>query len=74
MVIDNYREVKHPLIFPNSIMTRLIWLLLQKVEYIIYGVRDCSLITGRRVLQNWGGGASEVLLLRKGGTEKVLPC
>ena len=37
------------------------------------GLRDWSLITGRRGgLQNGSGGACEVLPLRKGGAEKVV--
>ena len=38
-----------------------------------YGtIRDWSLITGRGGATKWEGGAREVLLLRKGGTENVL--
>ena len=35
-------------------------------------VRDWSLITGMGSYKTGGGGAREVLPLRKGGTEKVL--
>ena len=35
-------------------------------------IRDWSLITGRGATKREGGGAREVLPLRKGGAEKVL--
>ena len=43
-------------------------------DFVQSGVRDWSLNTGRGGLQNGrgGGGAREVLPLRKGGAEKVL--
>ena len=39
---------------------------------IYTGLRDWSLITGRGGGYKTGGGAHEVLPLRKGGAEKVL--
>ena len=46
---------------------------MERFHYLQLVIRDWSLITGRGGLQNGrGGGACEVLPLRKGGAEKVL--